>query len=183
MKRAISFVLAICMSFSLVATCAAASIGGKAVEASSEQEKPVVYLDDLFVAENENTRASSYPTEGKNLATADYTAKLFDLPPTKASFTQYYFITSTGYIHIDVDFIHSGTSEDLDRELTIEIYSKTSASAKGAKLNKTKVIRAGGEYTFTGLSTTDFYYFRFINTSSDNMNSGHDISANILISE
>lgn len=176
MKRFFSLALAVIISLNVLVLPASAA----------ELQSPVVQVivggDDM----NDNMRAPNPPTTHHNLSSKDYTAILDELAASKGSYTICYFTTATKKINLDYELLRSGTTQNLNRKLEIQLYEKY-ASASSYHYLKSENIEfttdVKGTVTFDGLGNNNFYYIRFINRSSDDPADNLDISGTITISE
>lgn len=175
MKRIITCILALAMSFSLLCVPAFA-----VQENSADRESELLYMDVV-------ARGPYRPSEYHNLSNADYTGYLIDLAASRGSYTGKFFSTGTKEIIVDMDLERSGKSSTPERKLEVVLYEKKNLNSEGTQAATQTVefntITATKSVKFTGLDGNKFYYLHFKNISSTYAASSLDISATLYISE
>lgn len=179
MKKIISVVLCLALSFSLTAPVFATDTG--------EIQGPI---HEILYGEDELARAATFPSANSyyNLGAGNYyIATIPDLAPTKTTFTRYYFSTPTESMYLKLNFEHSGFSSDLHRMITVELWHVLTPGTEGT-LHDSRTIAYSStpdtwNLSFRGLEKNDFYYVRFKNISSTNVGDGKTISGKCTISD
>ena len=123
MKKIISVVLCLALSFSLTAPVFATDTG--------EIQGPI---HEILYGEDELARAATFPSANSyyNLGAGNYyIATIPDLAPTKTTFTRYYFSTPTESMYLKLNFEHSGLSSDLHRMITVELWHVLTPGTEG----------------------------------------------------
>lgn len=176
MKKLISLALAIAISLSMFI------LPVSAAEYQGPVDQVIVGGDDM----NDNTRAANPPTTHHNLSNKDYIAVLQDLAASKGSYTKCYYTTSTKQIELTCSLQRSGTTSTLTRELEIRLYERKKDETSFNYVNSQNVTFSTDvtrTVSFTNLDNDNFYYFRFVNNSSNNPADKLDISGSIVISK
>lgn len=179
MKKIISAILCLTLSFSLAAPVFASDAG--------ETQGPIY---ETLYGEDELARAASYPGAAShhNLGGGnDYIASIPDLAPTKTTFTKFYFSTPTESMYLQLNLEHSGLSSDLHRMITVELWHVLTPGTEGTLHDSRNIAYSSTPDTwnlsFRGLEKNDFYYVRFKNISSKNVGDGRTISGTCTISD
>lgn len=179
MKKVISAILCLALSFSLMVPAFAAN--------TSEIQGPI---HEILYDEDELARAASYPSASShyNLGEGNYyIATIMDLAPTKTTFTRYYFSTPTDSMYLELNFEHSGLSGDLHRMITVELWHVSTPGTEGTLHDSRNIAYSSTPDTwnlsFRNLDRNSFYYVRFKNISSKNVGDGRTISGRCTISD
>lgn len=179
-KRVLSVILAVMMTFSLLAPASATTHD----EIIDQQ---LLSLDDEGIV----PFAEYMPPYGSVLA-LPYQAELTDLAASRGSYTKSCFVTSTGQMNLSCTFWHSGTSASHFRQLEIRLFRYTPWADDGGNIHytgeliRTQTVTASAgttnrNVTFNNLANGVQYFFLFRNISNTSAGSGYDISGIIDI--
>lgn len=97
-----------------------------------------------------------------------YTAMINQLDEDQGTYTKYYFSAPNGWLKAEYNLSPDGSTANVGRKFTIEIY----VVGTNKKVDSTTISfssTTSGTVTFSGLSTTSYYYFRFVNSSAVNL--------------
>lgn len=173
-NRMLAFLFALIMVSNMALPARADGMAGESIE------------EPMIVVEEGLRTSGSAPTVYFNLASNSYTATFHDLGVNRKAYTQRYFTTSSGALHLRCSIWSTGTTANQTRYVLVQLYKKTTGSwvyTDSRVIRTTSTTALTSLVDFENLELNAFYCIRVENDSSANSNSNMTVSGTIVIND